>query len=557
MPCIPRTTCAGLVLLLTLFALNWRVAAADDVPVLVSAEPVAVLQLASINRLLDDVDYLLDAGSVPQYGQLVRGFVAALNGLEGIDRDRPLGAMLFLDPAQPDAEPRPLIYLPLTDVVPLRATIMATGNALEPTASPGLFTLRLGSDHLHLLAADGYGFIVDPDKAPPSFRTEALARLIAAEQSQLDATLTFRREGVPASRLERAIATLTEQAARELARRTNESDADHAVRSNLEGSVYELLGLVLSEGRALSAGVDFGRGHPLAVGLELRTDPQSELRTWTQQTLVAPSLLPAGDALASALHWSSAVDLSPRGRDVGRQALSLGRERMQRELGAQAPDVVRRQVDGAFAALDETVAKGRLETRIEFLPTPSGRFVLLAGAAVRQAESVDEAARTLLPLAAQAGDLQRVQLDAFRAGGLPFHRIEGKGVRERDRRLYGANLALYLAAGDEAVWLAVGGDETAQVIDRALASGDSPEGRQDSGQLHVRLRPWIDFALREGVAGDRRAAELASQLLTQEATITASIAPGERGLRAAVVVDEAYVQLLARLAVLKVKGEAR
>jgi hypothetical protein len=517
---------------------------------------VAVLQFAGLDPLLEDVDTLLTAGQVPQYMTVVQGFLAGLNQLEGLDRQRPFGGMLFIDPADPQREPQPLIYLPVSDVVALRATIVGTGNSLEPTADPTVLALRLGQDELQMIVDGGYGFITDPRKSPPAFRTERLLHVLKTAHTAFDVALSVRRAGIPPTVIEQAIAQVRQDAATQMEQRPGEDEAGYGLRVAIESSLFELVGLALTEGQELSVGVLLVRDAPLVIDAEFRTEEEGELREWLAGRLIPPAFLPTGDAAAPALAWRGAVQLSGAGRDIGRRLVAMAHAQIHRELGSQAPPEVLRQVDSVMAALDATLTRGELESRIEFLPTKSGRFVLLAGAAVENAGALDEAARALLPLAAQAGDLQRADIDAMSVDGIAFHRIEGKEVRERDRRLYGPDLSLYFGARDGAAWMAVGGEETSGVLSQALLPPADAVQPVDAASLTVRVRPWIDFALREGVARNRQFAEIAASLLADDATIHAGLRSTERGVRLTVEVDPDYVDILARYAVWRVKGQA-
>lgn len=59
-------------------------------------EPVAVAYLSSVDGVLDDIDYVVTAGDQPQLSQVVKGVIANLNNLEGIDRTQPIGLYAFL-----------------------------------------------------------------------------------------------------------------------------------------------------------------------------------------------------------------------------------------------------------------------------------------------------------------------------------------------------------------------------------------------------------------------------------------------------------------------------
>ncbi|MCA9053613.1 MAG: hypothetical protein KDA75_07235 [Planctomycetaceae bacterium] len=539
------------VLLIVVGALT---AAADDTP---PAEPALVLTLSNVDSALRDVDDLLRAGNAPQYADFVRGLIEGLNDLRGIDRTRPLAGMLFLHRDDPEHKPSPLICLPVSDIPALRTTVAATGNTLEPTDDVRVYQLRLGKDDFRLLLVEGYAFLTAVEAPPPAYSPERLLTVIEESAAGADLSLRFRRGGIPEVQIGKLLAEFDADAARELTPRPDEGDEDYRLRADLQRSVFDLLRLVVLEGEELAVLLDVNVDRPLTAQATFRVREGGELGPWLRKTLTRPKRLNPPAEPLPALRFQAAGNLSERGRDISRRGLALLRRGVLQELGPQVPVDVLEQVERAIEAIDSTLAAGTLETRLEFLPTPAGRFVLLGGFAVEQAEAIDGVIRSLIPLAAASGDVARAEVESFRINELTFHRVQGNESRDRDRKLYGADLALSLAAGGEAVWLAVGGAETAIVLADLMAPPDESDGPHAPVTLSLRLGPWIEFAAREGGAREQTVARLAGELLSAGDSIEVELSPDANGLQLSVSVDESYVRLASKLAILRAQQQRK
>ena len=555
--CAVRLRVPSTLLSLVLLTLPLGVAAVhgDDQPKPTSAEPALVLTVANLDEALADVDDLLRAGDGGPYADFVRGFIGGLNDLRGIDRERPLAGMLFLHVDDPDRKPSPLICLPVTDLPALQQTITTTGNSLDATDDARVYRLKLGQDDLRLLLAEGYAFITALNAPPPPYSPAHLLEVIDQQETSRDLSLRLRRAGIPPIQIKQLLAEFEADAARELARTDNETDEEFRLRTDVQRAVFDLIRLVLVEGQEFTATVDVNVDEPLTATVSFRAQVDGELAPWLTKSLTPPRRLAPPAEPHPALRFQAAGTLSGPGREMARRALAMIQREMQQDFGDEVPVDVREQIERAFDAFEATASTGHLETRLEFLPTPSGRFVLLAGLAAEQAESIDGAFRALIPLAEGSGDLQRVDLESFRVGEVAFHRIEGKQSRERDRKLYGADLAMYFAAGDRAVWFALGGGETAEIVSAVLGNDSTAPPASAPASLSLRVAPWAAFAAREGQSRQRRLAELVGEALINDDVITAALDTTDNSLTLSVEVDEAYVRLLARLAILNARQQ--
>lgn len=500
-----------------------------------------------------DAQALLRAGDGAPYADFLTGFIAGLNDLDGLDRRQPCGAILFFDPARPEADPAPVVCLPVTDLAALQATLASTGNAVVATEDPRRYTLRLGKDELALTLVGGYALVTNPAHAPPDYSSADALALLGPAEPEADVVLKLRRAGVPPLAIAKALAELSRDAERELQPREHETDEEFRLRADFQRSISDGLALVIQEGEELTVAATLADDLQLAVAVEFQAAAGGALQAGMAETLKSPRRLPTPLIPPPALQFHAGWSLSGRGREIARRALGLARRQVLQEVGQSIPVDVGEQIERAFAALDATAAAGVLELQAAFLPTPSGRFVLLAGAAAAQPESLDGAVRALVPLALAARDLEHAEMDAFRIGDLAFHRLQGRDIRDRDRKLYGPDLALYLAAGRGAFWFVLGGGETPAVLETALSPQAEARPSPAAARLDLRITPWAELAAREGGESGREVFNLVRDTLTDNSGLAAVLQTTATGAKLSLQVDPGSVRLLSRIAILRAR----
>ncbi|MFV0445314.1 MAG: hypothetical protein ACK5Q5_17190 [Planctomycetaceae bacterium] len=523
---------------------------ADEAPL--ETPPLVAVTYASLDRLLEDADHLLTLADAGPDAHRLQGILNFCNTLQGIDRQQPLAVMIFTDSAAGALRPVPLIAIPLSDIVALETTIAATGNQLSITSDPREFQLLLGKDQLQLTVEGGYGFITKPEQPVSAGALPAALRHLEVSRPQVDLAIHLQRAGLPAHQIDELRNKLNRDAERELQPNDSETDEEFRLRADFQRALFDLAELVISEGEELSATVTLQPDAPVEIVAQFRALQDGALQDWLQAVLTTPRRLATASAVDSAFRLQLAFELTGRGRDLAHRMTSLVRRNILQELAAAPPDLLD-QVVRACDAFDATAATGRLETRLEFLPTPAGKMVLLAAAALSQPDAIDGFLRAALPLAQQSGDLQAVTIDAVRLRGIHFHEVMGVQLRERDRKLYGPSPALYLAADRDALWVALGSSDTAAILAALFQPEELETLPKSSASLTLRLLPWVELAASAGSQPAKAALPMIRDLLSSTATIRADLNATQSGLELQVQADEAYVSLLTRLIALRAK----
>lgn len=528
-----------------------------------SREPAVVICARSVDVVIDRVEYVLALAGADARIERMREILAFLNELEGIDRERPVGLLVDLPP--PGGEPQVVGFVPVAGLDELRETISKIdGVSFSPGESEGQWALRSKQQTLHVRIAAGYAHVAQSEKSL-SGELADISEITGDLTNRYDAAVMFERGGLPPAYAVAAIAKLHQDAARDLIRRDDESDAEFELRSRASESLVWLIEQVVVGSERLTLGLTFSR-EDQAVELEatLKAAKASQLaRIFGDLSGNAriPEMAveePAGVEVAASLM------VTGEGRELLSEVVTQLRAEIDRDLAKDpaAQAVLDQPLSTVLDALESTVDAGRLQASLRVIGDAPGEMVLLAGVGIEKSDDVDAALRQFLPFLAHSEDVKRVDLDAGTVGGVAFHRIVHKRVRKQDRILYGDEPAMYVGAGRDAFWFALGGSDAPQNLDKALSGETSPPSTRGSDGLHpllevdIRMQPWIEL-VSSGSQQQAKAFVTAARAAfaeTDQDRLHAEMTAKEGELRLQVRMDEGYIRMLAP--VLSARGES-
>jgi len=208
-----------------------------------------------------------------------------------------------------------------------------------------------------------------------------------------------------------------------------------------------------------------------------------------------------------AAEMTFAVDVPPPMRVLAELAFDRVREHMIREIGPRIKKEDQRLAGGVFDAIAATIATGRFESHLAFVPVTEGRMVLYGSISGQQSDRLGESLATVLPYASQTKEVRSVEMNAVQQGSLVAHRIVPTHVRSDDRLLYGEDSALYMGTNSYAFLFAVGGADSPKVLSQLEPVSEETPALMS---LRVHLRPWL-VLLEQEKAQER---ELWQQLLS-------------------------------------------
>ncbi len=518
-------------------------------------EPVAVIAGASLDRLLQDADYVFASAGAEQVTQLIQGFLANLNDLQGMDRTRPMGAYLFLRPLE-HKDPQPVLFFPVANVDDLIGSVRL-GNALRllRTENDDRLTLITEEGEQAVGLRDGYAYLdpvgqgrwLDADLPDP-------VMLLGDLCDRFDAVLVIRRAGVPEGIIQLAAGAIQSQAREDLRRKPDESEDEHKIRQAVTEALLDVIATFFEEADSITVGLTVSsETRQAAAELQLHT-PRGDRMVSLLTSLVAQKTrfaqavgTPAPFTLASS--WN----LTPGGQEILRQTLALVRNELHGQIG-RADETIRQTADDALDAIDASIESAEWDSFLQIVGGPPNAFVLRGAVQVADHEAIAEGFERFLPFLGESPDVAELEMDVFRHASTSIHRLRPRKLRKRDERLYGSEASFYVAAGQGAVWFALGEEEAmsalVEAMDQAAAAGGTPSAETVASrpllEVTTHLSDWIGLAPTTGDTDNARLATLAREAFSNadrdRFLVTVEVAPN--GLQLKITLDEGYLRLL-------------
>lgn len=533
----------------------------------ISSPPVAVVNIAGVDRVVEDIHYLFESVDRADMKDVVDGLLGNLGNLDGLDRGRPFGVMLFLKPGLVP-QPVPVAYLPVSDIASLTRTMelgpvttkRLTDDRYEISGPRRTFYARLVGEYAFVSTDEE---ILDREFSPP-------AETFAALTTRYDIAVDVRPENLPPGMRELFVATIRSKTQAELQQRDDESDAGYALRKSHGMNNLRIIEAFLKETRSLTLGLDTSPANRKAV-LELVVEaiPGTPYLESLQGLAEKPSrFTPVLDDDASQ-SFSVNSKLDDAGKLVQKDLLSFGELQAARLLTRlEQSGGLEQTIDGVpasdagddidpvsealarkiFEPLKAAVDSGNLDAFAQFRGDPEKKFVVVAGVEVPGASGMETAVREFLdrfraasPSAASDMDVQYGVADA---AGVPLHRISSREIREQERRMYGEQFGLYVGFDSNVIWAAVGGPQAAvelgEIVTRVKEAGPQERVQADAPfKLLVTANRWI------GLDPDDRNADLAKDAFDDGAdTLRIDFRPTEKGGRLRIEAEEGFIRLL-------------
>ncbi|MGC1274217.1 MAG: hypothetical protein WBC44_10960 [Planctomycetaceae bacterium] len=543
-------------------------------PDVLSGPPIAVVNVASVERVLEDVDYLFGSVDRADMSEVVDKLLGNVGDLSGLERGKPFGAMLYL---KPGLVPQPAVigYLPVADVAALAKTV-EIGPVVTKKIAEGRYEIIGRHQTLYADLIGGYAFVTNDetllDREFPVPNEE-----FASLTTRYDVGVEVRPENIPPGMRDLFVNLLRTNAQAELQQRDDESDAAYAFRKSQGMDNLRMVEALLKETRSLTLGLDTSRENRKAV-IELvavaveGTAFLESLQGLAEEPSRFAALLDDEVPLAASVNSKldeysrqSQTDLLKAGElevatiltrlEQGEPPAATVEDRIAAAdaKAGPAPKVEPNPADSALAArifdpLKAVVQDGNLDAFVQFRGDPEKKFVAIGAVEIPGAAGMESAVRELIervrtarPEAAAAFE---VQYGAAEAGGVELHRLAGREIREEDKKLWGDAPALYVGFASDAIWAAVGGSRAVEVLDESITrvkeAGPVERNRAAAPfQIVITANRWV------GIDPDAENLDLAREAFEEgDDTLRMDFRPTEKGGRLRIEIEEGFIRLL-------------
>ncbi len=511
--------------------------------------PFAVLNIASVDRLLKDTEFMFRSIDRPDVYEFCMSILAGqVNDLGGIDRTKPVGVMMFLEPGFPP-KPMPVLYMPATSPDDFIKTA-ALGRMNFQKVSENRYEVKMprGQGKQIALFTDGVMYmtpseiLIDEQLPDPIKLSETLT-------SRYDVALSLRINSVPPLLRDVFVTFLRTTTEAEMQRRDGEGEGEYRLRRANSQSMLEIFEELLTQVDEITIGWDGNEELRKGVlEINLQAKPDSDYAKAMKDLAGRPSFFHiAQDDTGKPLTGSVSWRMNKRERNTSAELVEAARIKMTEELTK-----IEKDVTGANTLCDvaaATIAAGHLDGFVQVSVPEPGKFIVLGGVRLQGANAAAPALVNLfqqIPEEGQRNVTIETNLDSHQ--GVAFTRFSPKNKDEV--KFFGGVPAFWCGAGQEAFWFAFGADQAFNTLrdamDRVLTSGPAPGGQSDPFVVIIRRAAWQSLEPNPNRRGEVTRHELAGQAFdSSNDTLKIYTRPTENGVRTRLEFQEGFIRIFA------------
>lgn len=471
-----------------------RAAQAEDATV----KPVAVLAIASYERLMTDIAFIGDLTGNPGLDKNLEGMIQLFTqgqGLVGLDKKRPLGVTLTTD----GLNFQPLIVLPVTDLQQLLGALEGLVGPAED-AGDGMFELDVFNMQVFVKEHNTWAY-VSTSTEPLSDLPNDGGKLFDGLEKTYDVAGRLHVQNVPEVFRTMLVDQLRAGVAAGLARQPDESDEAFESRSEAVNAQIDSLTKVINDLEQLTLGLGMDPQGKTAH-LDLSFSALAGTETAKQLNQTKPMASSFGGFLVPEAAASGNLTMQLGEADAEQFVAALDAIRTQAmtqiEGDGQLSDndskkLASEMVNEVFDAIEATFRAGKIDVGAT-LELDEESMALVVGAHVADPGSLEEALKKYAKLAAGEPGFPEIKFDAAKHAGIRFHSasIDVPGDR-KIAKVFGDTLDVSVGIGADTVYLALGTDSLAmakKLIDGSKSQADKPI---PPFQLNVKLEPIFQF----------------------------------------------------------------
>ncbi|MGB7343525.1 MAG: hypothetical protein WBD20_04900 [Pirellulaceae bacterium] len=486
----------GAMLLPTCLHAQEKLQPAGDAALGVDNEPVVVVTLGSISKLMGDVNYLTSLAGQAQAGGMFQMMAGTFT--QGIDTSQPIGILVPMVNGMPE----PIAVIPTADVkVVLKRLEAQTGPVDE--LDDGTLVIAVGANVVYIRQVGNWA-VAARSRDVLSMAPADPTVLFNGMGNNYDLAFRVKMQKIPAETRDMLISQLRQGFEQAMARQSE--DEAEATREMAEGTLDQLQ-MMIEESDEINFGWNVDQtAKEIVIDFAFEALAGSKLASLygTQKAIPSAFASVIRDDAAGYLHVASSI--SPEAIEMTRTSInsSLGSVRAAisnaDDLSPDQQAKFNSFIDRVADLYVDSVSEGKLDMGGMLLANEDDfRFVF--GGFVSDG---NEAAQIVKDLAAEieketAGksNAPRFKFDVGQYNGVTMHVMEAD-VPEREeeaRRVFGETVQLHIGTGAKSLYLALG-KESDSTLQKLIDAGgqDAGAGNRPLGQMRVKLLPILQFA---------------------------------------------------------------
>lgn len=452
--------------------------------------PIVTLNFASANRLKDQAEFLFETAGTPDaMDNIMETLEENVNGLEGLNWDRPGGVMIFLNSVLPPAMEF-VAYVPISSVeefqsmVELGPVIMQKDTTVE-----GRYEL-IGPRRTTPVRIQGnYAFIQLPPMEPdPAFERDlpSPVNLVAGLSNEFDVSLSFDVDAVPKPTRDLLFNMLTSLLSTQHQQRDDEPDAVYAVRDAWQQRDIAATKMFFQDAKRFAIGLGLSQEEACAnIDFVMEARDASDMLEEMFLSISKPSYFGAiasDEAPVSVLYSTTMAERDAIAlADVFEAAKGWLAFQIEKDGIGDVPQ------DGsplfqALTALSETAKAAQFDVFTQLYQDSSDKLAVVGAFRVEDGEAIASGLQDALSRLQGREGLGDMEIGAKEHAGITFHTIRFEDTPSEAIDIFGSGPGITVGVGARSMWFVIGGDDgfdtLSGVIDQLETSYENPSKAQ-------------------------------------------------------------------------------
>lgn len=455
-----------------------------------ATDPVVVVTLASVDKLLQDINYLSSTFGQAQAGAMFSLMANAYT--QGLEPTQPIGILVPLV----NGSPKPIAVIPTSDVKQVLKQLEAQTGPVDELED-GTMVIIVGANTLFIRQVGNWAVLAPSQELLALAPNDPLA-LFQGMGNNYDIAIRLKMQQVPEQVRQMLTGQLRQGFEQAMAQRSDDAESG---REMAEATIEQIEQFV-NETDELNFGINVDQaGQKVMLGTSFTAVPGSKLAAVYGGAHPIPSQFASVIRSDAAAFYHAATSIAPEAVEQTRNSLKTSMTAVENAITSEdklSPDqqtklkeLLKRLGELAVASISE----GRADVGALLLADEND-FRFTFGAFVADG---NEAAKILKDLAAEVANqpnAPRFKFDQGKYNGVTMHLVEADVPDDEDeaRRVFGETLRMHVGTAAKAVYLAVGNESESLMKELIDAQNSDNVGDRPVGQLRVILLPILQFA---------------------------------------------------------------
>ena len=511
--------------------------------------PLATVTFASADRFVEEARYIFDVAGTPDSFKVVEDWLSGtLNDLEGFNREKPFGVMVYLPVAFPPL-PEFIGFVPVDSVEAATKLVEKAPVVISKTSEEGRYEVIGPNRTYPILLRDGYAFMPlgnDPPAEALDRKLPNPAQLLASQAQQFDVSVSLDVDSLPIATRTLLMSVITSGISTQLQQRDGEPEGSYRIRKTEGARALDALNTFIMDCQKITIGLDVVQEeHAVNIDFVIDALEGTKLLKEILQSTERPSyFIPLLDENA-AVSLSMSSMMADRDKEAYIEMMDGIRMEVTRlieenKLGA-TPDE-NSPIGKGLSAIQKSLEVGHVDVFAQFYRDSSGKLAIVGASRVEEGDAMGAGlldAMTRLKDVDEIKQAGTLQIGSGEHQGITFHRLTFAQQPEEAVEVFGKDVGLTVGVGARSVWAVLGGEGSYNtltgVMDHLEAANQSPQEFRTppNFRIIVNVNQLVEMATIAETAGKKARAEK-EQAAGAEATtkLTDSPAPTDATPRA-------------------------